>query len=120
MTDHPIYNVIELLKKARQAEAASAVALADARANVERAKDIAISEAYSLGQIAGTNAEKRRAEEAGIVAASTAIREAEVHARLLDSKHTADRIEVDYQKERYAAMLALTRVEADTAWPMPG
>jgi len=111
MDAHPIFDVIELLKKARQAEAECAQALADARADVERRKSIALAEAYQSGQIDGRNAETRKVQEAQLLETSTPVHEAELLERQLETKHVAARIEREYQEDRYRALLALVRVE---------
>lgn len=112
MTDHPIYSVIDLLRKARASESECELALADARANVERRKSIALAEAYQSGQVDGKNAETRKVQEAQLLEESTAIHEAELLARQLETKHTAARIDRQYQEDRYRAMLALVKAEA--------
>lgn len=107
MTDHPIFEVIELLRTARKSEADCAQALADARADVERRKSIALAEAYQSGQIDGKNAETRKVQEAQLLEASTDVHAAELLSRQLDTKHTAARIECEYQHDRFRAMLVL-------------
>lgn len=110
MTD--ILSVVELLKKARQAEADCSMALADARADLERRKSIAVAEAYKSGDIDGKNEQTRKAQEAQAIEASAPVHEAELLGRQLESKHVAARIERQYQEDRLRAMLALMQPQA--------
>jgi len=102
-----ILEVVELLKKARQAEADCGMALADARAELERRKSIAVAEAWQSGQVDGKNEQARKAQEAQAVEASTPVHEAQLLERQLETKHVAARIERQYQEDRYRALLAL-------------
>ena len=111
MTDHAIFEVIELLRTARKAEAECILALADQRAHVERMKSIAIAEAYQSGLVDGKNAETRKVQEIKFLSDLPALREAELLERQIESKHVAARIEREYQDDRYRALLALVRVE---------
>lgn len=112
MTDHPIFDCVELLRTARKAEADCALALADARASVERTKAIALAEGYQSGQVDGKNAETRKVQEAQLLDGSQPVREAETLERQLETKHTAARIERSYQDDRYRAMLTLMTIKA--------
>lgn len=114
MTDNPIFLTIELLRTARQAEADCAEALANARADVERQKAIALAEAYQSGQIDGKNAETRKVQEAQLLETSQPVHAAALLERQLETKHTAARIEREYQHDRYRAMLALMQTHAET------
>jgi hypothetical protein len=105
-----IFSVIDLLKAARQSESECGLALADARADVERRKAIALAEAYQSGQIDGKNAETRKVQEAQLLETSQPVHAAALLERQLETKHTAARIEREYQADRYRAMLALLGV----------
>lgn len=113
MADHAIFEVIELLRTARKVESDCAQALADARADVERRKSIALAEAYQSGQIDGKNAETRKVQEAQLLETSTPVHEAELLSRQLETKHVAARIEMQYQGDRLRAMLALLQPHAE-------
>lgn len=108
-THDAMMDVIELLKKARQAEADCSLELADAEAFTERVRNVALAEAYQHGQIDGKNAETRKIQEAQFLIDQLAIREAMVKEREIRSKHVAARIDREYQSDRLAALLALCR-----------
>jgi len=112
--DHEIFGVVELLKKARQAKSDCGLALADARAQVERQKSIALAEAYQSGQVDGKNAETRKVQEADLLSDCASVREAELLERQIESKHVAARIEREYQSDCFRAMLVLLTPHAET------
>lgn len=111
---HEIFSVIEKLKAARQAESDCELALADARAATERRKSITLATGYQSGAIAGKNQDERKTQEAQLLEASQPVHEAELLCRQLESKHTAARIEREYEHDRYRAMLALMQPHAET------
>jgi len=104
--DHPIFDVIELLKKARQAEAEYALALADARAFTEHVRSICLAEAYQHGQIDGKNEQARKIQEVQFLVGQEELHKAESKQRELSTKHVAAEIEMQHQGDRLRAMLA--------------
>ena len=109
MSEHIIFEAIELLRTARQQESILAFALVDAKSDVEKSKTVILGAAYANGKIDGKDVATRRVQEEGVLLNATMTVMSEERLRGAELKHAEAKIELEYRRERYAAFLVLVR-----------